>query len=442
MSADSCHFASSESNSGNLPDCRRVQLANGIRLLWLDLQERPTVSIDVFVRAGSLYESARNNGVAHLLEHLHMTTSPRRPDRNALREAIAALPGYVNAETTEPYTRYTVTTAPARLVDAAELLADVVGVCPRDADTIEAEKRLIANELTTFTDGRDPIKQRLLRKHALGLSPGGSRRSVLKLTPEQVRSFEQSTYRPERIVVAIVGPVGDAVLKPVQAAFESVELGSGEPAPMPDGPDLKLPVIERIESLHSLKSVTIGFRTPSDPSALDIAAVCLLEAYFDEAGGALRHELRQGRSATYVFSADHANWSAVSFLFIRGLPRRRGRDAFLRSVLDAIASSRDPSIVGASLGRLRESLDFGWRWSWDHTSGLSEFFGRREVLTSRHPPVSVSAMSEALHTLTPERLGEYASSLFRRDNLVMYYDGLVRPFDDRRVRRMVKSAIG
>ena len=45
-------------------------LDNGLQV-WSYPLETHSIALDLWVRAGSAYESSKQNGITHLLEHLH-----------------------------------------------------------------------------------------------------------------------------------------------------------------------------------------------------------------------------------------------------------------------------------------------------------------------------------------------------------------------------------
>ena len=49
----------------------RKVLKNGLTILTVPVPHVESVTMSIFVKAGSRYEQARINGLSHFLEHLH-----------------------------------------------------------------------------------------------------------------------------------------------------------------------------------------------------------------------------------------------------------------------------------------------------------------------------------------------------------------------------------
>ena len=76
-----------------------TRLDNGLRVVSHTMDAVETVSVGVFVAAGTRNEPAEINGVAHLLEHMAFKGTERRSALDIAAE-IEAVGGHMNAYTT------------------------------------------------------------------------------------------------------------------------------------------------------------------------------------------------------------------------------------------------------------------------------------------------------------------------------------------------------
>ena len=74
---------------GTLPD--------GMRVVTTPVPAAQSVSVNVFVGAGSRGEVSRTMGVAHFLEHMVFKGTPKRPNAIALAETIEGAGGVLAA---------------------------------------------------------------------------------------------------------------------------------------------------------------------------------------------------------------------------------------------------------------------------------------------------------------------------------------------------------
>ena len=73
-----------------------------------------SVSCFVMLAAGSRYETAETNGIAHFAEHMFFKGTERRPTARDIAGEIDAIGGEFNAFTGKEYTRATTFAAPPK----------------------------------------------------------------------------------------------------------------------------------------------------------------------------------------------------------------------------------------------------------------------------------------------------------------------------------------
>lgn len=61
----------------NVPETRVTELSNGVRVATEDSGLK-TATVGIWVDAGSRYETPKNNGVAHFLEHMAFKGTQKR----------------------------------------------------------------------------------------------------------------------------------------------------------------------------------------------------------------------------------------------------------------------------------------------------------------------------------------------------------------------------
>ena len=50
--------------------CEEFVLSNGLRVVAEPIENYPSVSVGLWIGAGSMYESAEENGLSHFVEHI------------------------------------------------------------------------------------------------------------------------------------------------------------------------------------------------------------------------------------------------------------------------------------------------------------------------------------------------------------------------------------
>ena len=144
-------------------------------------------SIAVYFKAGSMYETAAENGLSHFLEHMVFRGTAHHPNAYDVNLAVEKLVGNLFAATGPDSTEFGITLPTECLVSGSELLAEVV-TAPVFRD-IEIERRIVTEEIREDLDeDGKPIdmdflsRRRLWPGHALGYAVTGPLDNALLLS--------------------------------------------------------------------------------------------------------------------------------------------------------------------------------------------------------------------------------------------------------------------
>ncbi|MGE4112222.1 MAG: M16 family metallopeptidase, partial [Burkholderiales bacterium] len=121
----------------------RYTLPNGLVVLLKRDTAAPVVSVQVWVRTGSIHEGgALGAGLSHYLEHMLFKGTERRAGRE-ISATVQAHGGYINAYTTFDRTVYYIDVPAEHTVVAIDLLADTALHSTLPAAEVAKEKEVI-----------------------------------------------------------------------------------------------------------------------------------------------------------------------------------------------------------------------------------------------------------------------------------------------------------
>src|ERR671914_214001 len=130
----------------------RHTLSNGLRVLTAPMPQAQSVSCFVMLAAGSRYETADTNGIAHFAEHMFFKGTESRPTARDIAGEIDAIGGEFNAFTGKEYTGYYVKCAAEHRDTALDVLIDMIRNSKFDPEEIEREKGVIVEEMNMYYD--------------------------------------------------------------------------------------------------------------------------------------------------------------------------------------------------------------------------------------------------------------------------------------------------
>ncbi len=184
-------------------------LENGLRVITYSMPRMESVSVGVWLRVGSRYESRNTSGIAHFLEHLVFKGS-RKYSCQQIKELIEGVGGALNGFTSEDATCYFAKLPAAKQFQALDILADMaVNPLLKQSD-IEREKFVVLEEIKMHKDlpqshVHDLFQELLWPGHPLGAPILGENKTILRLNRQDLILFQKKHYTPSDMVIAACG---------------------------------------------------------------------------------------------------------------------------------------------------------------------------------------------------------------------------------------------
>ena len=213
----------------NTTDVTRTLLDNGMIVLIQERHSSPVVAINTWVNTGYFNEPDSLTGISHLLEHMFFKGTKKRK-LGQLREETKMLGGYLNAGTIYEYTHY-YTVLPSRFVQPGlELQSDALWNSAIDSVELKEEKKVVIQEIKRKMDSPDALAWERLMELAFSYHPirrwrMGTPEQVESWSRDQLKDYFKSFYRPDNIILAIVGDVDTKeVLEEVKRYYDNVKM--------------------------------------------------------------------------------------------------------------------------------------------------------------------------------------------------------------------------
>jgi zinc protease len=342
------------------------RLANGLQVLLIADDSKPTTTVNLTYRVGSRHENYGETGMAHLLEHMLFKGSAKHPTVWAEFEkrGLAA-----NGTTSSDRTNYT-----ASFSSNDDNLRWYIGwqadamlnsfIARKDLDT---EMTVVRNEMEMGENSPERIlfEQTLAAMyqwHNYGKSTIGARSDVENVDITSLRAFYKRHYRPDNATLIVAGrfPV-EKTLAWISQAFGAIPASQQRRQamhtldPIQDG--------ERAVTLRRVGGVPMLLAAYHVPPAahVDFAAVELLTLIMgDSPSGRLHRQLTQKQLAadTFAFSQGLADPGFAMF----GAQLAPGQDTEPARIalLATLESAAGEPLTQEELQRARAKWLKGW----------------------------------------------------------------------------------
>lgn len=267
------------------PRLERHVLTNGLTLVHLPDFSRELVSVQVWVKTGSIHEGGlTGSGLSHFLEHLLFKGTERRDGKQISRE-VHEIGADMNAYTTYDRTVYYMDAPSVAFSQVVDLLSDSVLHSVLPADEIACERDVILREIAMGLDDPDCQLGHALFRTAFRVHPYrepiiGHRELFEQVKRDELLAYYKARYVPNNLIVSVVGAVDpERCLREIEARFGQAPRGRLATNPLPAEPPQMVSRREEVVGDYAVSRGALGFKVPGfshcDSPALDTLAYCL-----------------------------------------------------------------------------------------------------------------------------------------------------------------------
>jgi predicted Zn-dependent peptidase len=296
-------------------------LDNGLRVVTTPLLTSQSVAACIFAGVGSRAEEARNQGLAHFLEHMVFKGTTRWPTAMDIAAAVEGAGGTLNAYTSKELTCYWNHLPAERLELAIDVLADMLTASLLDPEEIDRERSVVQQEIRRTRDQPGAWVGELLWRALFGDTPmgwstAGSENTVASLARDDFLRWLETWYRPQNMVVSVAG---NARHEEVLAVVRR-HLSAGRPQPLPAGlpVDSGLPAQRLALEERDIAQANLALGLPSLPRwDPDRYTLLILNSILGRGmSSRLFKEVRERRGLAYSISSHAHLYSDAGVLAI------------------------------------------------------------------------------------------------------------------------------
>lgn len=187
----------------------RKKLDNGLTLVLIPLKNEKIVSVGIFVKVGSRYETVENSGISHFLEHMTFGGTKTR-NENEIMAKLDSIGALYNAATSKEYTYFY---ANGNYKDANVLLDIILDMYMNPIfpeKKIKKERDVVLEELGMHNDDNvlllyDDMMELIYDHTTLGNPILGSYETVRNITRNDLINYHAKYYIPSNSVLVVSG---------------------------------------------------------------------------------------------------------------------------------------------------------------------------------------------------------------------------------------------
>ena len=392
-------------------------LDNGLNLTCERLPHLRSAAIGLWIRTGSVNETAPQSGISHFLEHLFFKGTKTRTARD-LVEAIERHGGQLNAFTSRDYTCVHAKTLDSHVATAIEILADIVK--HSQFYDLEKERNVVLEEIASVEDvPEDLAHERLALKlwpdQSLGRPVSGTVETVSALSLEDIRAYYDAWYNPGNFYFSIAGNFDeDAVVEQVCREF-----GDWQPAPLAEDnkPAIFGGGVENIEREIAQTHVCLGFPGPVATDPRRYVYDVLSSALGGGSTSRLFERIREDEGLAYTIYAYHSAHRAAGMLGIYAAVAPQNLSKAFDITFEELRKFRETPMSADELDINREQLKGGLLMALENTFVRMSRMAKSMMYFGRM--VSVEEVIEAVDAVMAEDVRSLADDIFKPESCAL-----------------------
>ncbi len=395
------------------------EFPGGLRVFSEPLKEATSVSLGVWIRAGSRDERDEVAGISHLMEHMLFKGTP---SMNALgiAEAFESIGAQDNAATGEEYTVLYARFLPEHLERALDIMSEMV-TQPTLAD-LEREREVIVEEIKMYEDRPDQMADEYLsglifHDDPLGRPIIGTAETVRGVDRGTLKSFHDNTYTAPNVFVVGAGKLDSGELERMVEEKLVGKLPKGEPfarKARPSPPESRFFYKFKETEQYHVTMGSLGIPASSDER---FAMSALSNILGGGMSSRLFQEVREKRGLAYAVYAYHQGYSDAGAVKMYVGSTTGNVEEAARIIAEQLDRIRDETVTEEELQRTKEQLKSSTILAMESTAARMTRIGRSVITGSELlTPEEISARIDAV---TAEDVKRLAKDHLKLDNMYL-----------------------
>ncbi|MFH1932041.1 MAG: pitrilysin family protein [Pseudomonadota bacterium] len=391
----------------------KTVLKNGVRIISEQLEHLRSVSLAIWVDAGSRHEVKSENGIFHFTEHMIFKGTENRSSFQIAKE-LDAIGGLSNAFTGKENTCFHARVLGEHFAHLADILSDIFLHSTFDVDDLERERQVILQEISMVEDTPDDHIHVLFNRlfwadHPIGMPILGNEKTVSAIERKTILKYINKFYVPERILVAGAGNVDhQSMVSYFEPLFSQLEAGNSNPKN--DIPRSNASVSVQYKDLEQVH-ICLGGEAPSQTSDKRFACVVLNTILGGNMSSRLFQEIRENRGLAYSVYSFLSSYIDAGLLGVYVATDSQNVNPVLEAIKNEIKKICKGEISKSDLTAAVDHLIGGIYLSSESADNRMMRIAKNEFVFQKY--VSYEELVSKLQQVTVDEVVEVASNIFQ-----------------------------
>ncbi len=358
-----------------------------MRTILVPVKGTDAVSLMIFCKVGSRYETPNINGASHFIEHLMFKGTKRRPTTLEIQQEIEGLGAQNNAMTSKDYTCYYIKLDGKHFAKAVDILHDMLTGSLFDPIEMERERKVIIEEIKMYEENplmhiENLYEQSMFDGSPLGWSIAGPEETIAKMKRSEVLAYKDRVYVPSNMLVVAAGKLPKNSKQLLAQYFGSIKTPANKIPTFKPGESQKGKVLVQKKNVEQ-SQIAIGFPglnyNDLQNPALDLMTTIL--------GGSMSSrlfiEVRERKGLCYHIHASATSYADTGTVAIQaGVSSSRVEES-VKAILQVTEKLRAGKVSEAELTRAKEYTRGHTVLAMEGSDHLAQWFGSEALFMKK-----------------------------------------------------------
>ena len=395
---------------------KKTVLANGIKIITEHIPHAKSVSLGIWVNAGSRDEFEQERGIFHLIEHMIFKGTKSRSATQIAKD-LDTIGGFSNAFTTKEQTCFHAKVLDHHLKFLTELFSDIFINSLFSEDDLELEKAVVLQEISMMEDTHDEYVQILSDQvfwsdQPLGRPILGTRETVKSITKGQIHDYLSQFYFSQDVVIAAAGKVDhDLLVNYFRPFFESLPAKSDGITPRRTPPvDPRVSCYpKKIEQVH----LCLSAQASSLPGKERFAEAVFNTILGGNMSSRLFQEIREKRGLAYSLYSYLSAYTDIGLIRIYVATDKDAVNQVLELIGSLITDIQKGDLSEHDVGGAKDYLVGGLMLATESTNNQMMRLAKNEYVFNRY--VSHDELISELEKVTLDEVIDASRRMFSAD---------------------------
>jgi predicted Zn-dependent peptidase len=357
-----------------------------IPVLFAPMKDSTSITVEILVKAWSIYEDARTNGLSHFLEHMFFKWGKKYTTAKVVVETIDELGWEFNAFTWNDYAWYYVKAAPEHIYTALDVLGDMMVYPTFPVEEVEKEKWVVIQEIKMYDDRPDAKVIEVWDRNYFGdnsfwrpiIWPEAN---VLAFTQKDLFDHKDQLYTKDNMVITIAWNIidEDRIIQTITDLFGTLpeKTTGNRPTYINNHPQNKRDVIDQWTHQNHL---VVGCPWFGHDDKRYYAAKLLANIVWGTMSSRLFQEIREKRWLCYYIWCSHQTQPTHGTFVIRAWLSKENYEAGVDALKQELIKIAQWDITQTELDKAQWNMLGKIQMGIETSDQMADFLGAQQLL--------------------------------------------------------------